>query len=142
MRSSLEARHAPLYDLRRWPRIYEPADFRAYLPDFALTGASLVYTESKPIVDLPNNLTRKIALSGCGVEDVMVVGLNVRPSQDWLGFLSMGWFRNANLADDRPGEWSEAILASWSPGHYGLCPSRGSTVDRISGLPGETIVPV
>ena len=92
-----------MYDLRRWPRIYEPADFRAYLPDFALTEASLVYTESKPIVDLPNNLTRKIALSGCGVEDVMVVGLNVRPSKDWLGFLSMGLFRNSNLADDYPG---------------------------------------
>lgn len=52
-RSRLEARWAALFDLLRWPWIYEPVDLAGYIPDFVLNFHRPLLVEVKPAFAVP-----------------------------------------------------------------------------------------
>ena len=71
-RSRLEARWAAMFDLLRWPYVYEPFDLGYWSPDFLVLGAHNVLVEVKPILSfsqevaakMEENLARWLAESG------------------------------------------------------------------------------
>lgn len=75
-RSRLEARWAVMFDLLKWPWVYEPTDLEWYIPDFVLRfDAGLIAVEVKPEMTLPalGGYAQRMVSSGWS-DELLVVG--------------------------------------------------------------------
>jgi|SanBayMetagenome_1026888.scaffolds.fasta_scaffold06400_2 hypothetical protein len=72
-RSRLEAKWAAMFDLLGWEWVYEPTDFKGWIPDFAIHGIRTIYVEVKPVDEFPHDAAAKMDRSGC-YERMLIVG--------------------------------------------------------------------
>lgn len=142
-RSRLEAQWAAFFDLVNWTWEYEPVDFNGWIPDFAIYGKDIVYVEVKPVVELPQDVCRKIDNSGCDKEVLLVGQANpLPPGDDWHN--QIGWLREGGY--EEAGKpvwwWQSAYYGRWigseseaknRKGLIGFCPEYGFFMDRITG---------
>jgi hypothetical protein len=140
-RSRLEARWAAMFDLLRWPYVYEPFDLGYWSPDFLVLGAHNVLVEVKPILSfsqevaakMEENLARWLAESGeqRSVEPLL---LGACPFVEHDSSLCMGWCAEVY---DGGFWWEGAIPGLWSnanpDGRFGYCHALGGFHDRITG---------
>ncbi len=156
-RSRLEARWAAMFEMLKWPYIYEPCEFNGWYPDFLLNLARPVYVEVKPVTDFPKKVAERIDRSGCPNE-VMIVGLAVGFGQDvYNDPHEIGWLREGFPAADTDGGlvydalgqvvyeswwWEPAVAGIWKGREseeknpeqiIGFCHKYQSYVDRVTG---------
>lgn len=130
-RSRLEARWAAFFDLLDWSVEYEPCDFNGWIPDFVINGAETVYVEVKPVSQFPEDVARKLEVSGCPSE-MLIVGQSL-PSNQYVG-PCVGWLTERH-ADGFC--WGLAPFGLWESNNrdriIGFCHEEQGYSDRITG---------
>lgn len=140
-RSRLEARWAAMFDLLRWPYVYEPLDLDYWSPDFMLLGTRTIMVEVKPILTFAEDIADKMSEnlmrwltefpSARRVEPLL---LGACPFLDAGGHPHFGWCAEG---DAEGFYWSEAMFGLWvnrNPSHrFGYCHASFSFDDRING---------